>query len=378
MFDKHTRRHPVQSFHFWFVVLTCFFGGLAWKLEILPELWPNPGLPVMTDEPMPPPPAVRTFEAQQSMATSDAASPPHDEPTQAVRATGVMPATEKAEVASSEAPTESPPEQVESIEPADSALSPVRTAMAVEAELPAEILPVKAEAPKKAEDVLPAVSATPPEPVLDLTEVDQLLNAGQEIQAHRLLSHWYWTTPGSRPLILDRLNFLARRIYFQPEPHYLPPHLVQFGEKPQAIAAKYHLTAEYLAKLNRIDLQKLQAGQKLKVVPGPFSAVIETNQKLLTLHSQGYFVAAFPCEAVNLGSSGTSAFVIVEKGADLQATPWLKIRDSATGSLELTLREAGADTQNIEGDPLPGFRFSKREMAALLDLLRMNAEVIVK
>jgi hypothetical protein len=383
MFDKQTRRHPVQSFHFWFVVLICFFGGLAWKLEILPELWPEPGLPVLTDEPMPPPPAVRTFEAQQSLARENAVADERGDPANTAASEPVPPTLEASTIAVSVGPMELPPEQVEAVDQTGGDGSVVRTAMAEQTvptptspSTPTEIVQVKAEIPARVENI-PA-PASPPEPELDLTEIDRLLNGGQEIQAHRLLSHWYWTAPGSRQLIIDRLNFLARRIYFQPEPHYLPPHVLQFGEKPQAIAEKYNLTPAYLAKLNRVDLQKCQAGQKLKVVPGPFSAVVETNQKSLTLHSQGYFVATFACEAVNLNPSVSGAYLIAEKGADLHAVPWLKIRNAASGQVELTLRGSGADTQDTAGDPLPGFRFSKAEMAALLDLLRIKAEVIVK
>lgn len=55
-------------------------------------------------------------------------------------------------------------------------------------------------------------------------------------------------------------------------------HVVQPGESLKRIARRYHVTEQLLARLNGLsDLHKIQAGARLKVIEGPFRAVIDKS-----------------------------------------------------------------------------------------------------
>jgi hypothetical protein len=60
MFDAQPRRHPVQTFQFWFAIVLCAGIVLAWRFEMVPfsrsETAFDPIPEFIEDEPMPPPP----------------------------------------------------------------------------------------------------------------------------------------------------------------------------------------------------------------------------------------------------------------------------------------------------------------------------------
>ncbi|MFO1092946.1 MAG: LysM domain-containing protein [Planctomycetaceae bacterium] len=97
--------------------------------------------------------------------------------------------------------------------------------------------------------------ARPAKPAFDFTQIDANLNAGTvdgDVAAHRALSELYWQHPELRPQLYERIDQTAKRIYFQPQPHYFAEYNVQPGETLQAIAKKYSVSWEYLERLNKI------------------------------------------------------------------------------------------------------------------------------
>jgi LysM repeat protein len=89
--------------------------------------------------------------------------------------------------------------------------------------------------------------------------------------------------------------------------------VIQQGDRLEAIAKKYQLSWEYLAKLNRTEPRRIQIGQKLKVLKGPFGAVVDLNDFALTIHLQGYFVKRYEVCIGKDGSSPIGKFSVLNK-----------------------------------------------------------------
>ncbi|HET6424788.1 MAG TPA: L,D-transpeptidase family protein, partial [Planctomycetaceae bacterium] len=136
-----------------------------------------------------------------------------------------------------------------------------------------------------------------------LAEVDVQLQKENWLAAHKELSRVYWAHPESREEFIDRINHTAQAIFFSPQPHFVEPHVISPGDRLQTVASKYKLTWEYLAQLNQIDPKRIRDGQRLKVIRGPFSAVVELSDYSMTVNLQGYFVKRY---AVGIGKDDAS------------------------------------------------------------------------
>lgn len=324
---RHARPHPVHSFRFWFLVLVAIGATAAWKLELLP-------VGAARSRPVPPADEVRLGESSGAEMPFDAdadiflmqsepatpggaasAQPPSSPPVRA------MPRSESvAQSPFGPAAPEFVPMPVESTTaaPAPSA-APPGVAVTGAGEVPARpvVLAGNEEAPAApAEPVVARADATAPPPAFDFSEIDVHLNAGTkegDIAAHRALSELYWQRPELRPQLMDRINQTARRIYFQPQPHYFDEYLVQQGETLQGIARRYSVSWEYLERLNRIQAPRMRAGQTLKVIKGPFGAVIDLSDYDLTIHCHGHYVYHFPIGIGRDGSTPIGTFTVEDK-----------------------------------------------------------------
>jgi len=150
-------------------------------------------------------------------------------------------------------------------------------------------------------------------PALDLQRIEEQYASGDIINAHRDLSQIYWHDPEKRPLIMEYLNRSAEIIYFTSTRQFMEPHVVQSGELMQSIAPKYQLSWQYLSMLNRTDPKRLRAGQKLKVVKGPFSVFIDLSDFELTVHHHGFFVRRYQVCTGKNNSTPTGRFKVLDK-----------------------------------------------------------------
>ncbi len=137
--------------------------------------------------------------------------------------------------------------------------------------------------------------------------------AKQIILRHRELSSRYWREPDQRTEIALELEQLARKIYFSPETDFLPSYEVQPNDQLRLIARQYDVTWEYLAKLNRTKPEQIRPGQKLKMIKGPFDAVVDLNDYRITIHAHGYYVCSFPIGTGKDHSSPTGKFPVLNK-----------------------------------------------------------------
>ena len=140
-------------------------------------------------------------------------------------------------------------------------------------------------------------------PLRDREEIQLLIDDGDYVEAQKELSRWYWQMPAKRPRLLPQLNKMAQALYFSPQPMYYEPYVVKPGDQLRVVGQRYKLSWEYIARLNHVDARKIRMGQKLKIVPGPFAAVIALDRYELVVHEHGNFVKSY---RVGVGKDGTT------------------------------------------------------------------------
>jgi LysM repeat protein len=128
------------------------------------------------------------------------------------------------------------------------------------------------------------------------------LDRGELAKALAILSDWYGDpslTASEAADVKELLSQLAGSVIYEGPPAHrlLPKHVVQNGETLLSIAAKYSVPWQLLAKVNGIaDPNTVSAGQVLKVVPGPFSAVVDVSKRQMTLMLDNMYAGVFPLD----------------------------------------------------------------------------------
>lgn len=117
-------------------------------------------------------------------------------------------------------------------------------------------------------------------------------------EVHRVLTSWYGDprlTPAEAAQLTDLLDQIAGTAIYSPLPNeFAQAYTVKEGDTLESIAGAYDIPWQLLAKINGIsDPQSVQPGQQLKVVPGPFHAVIDLAKYELTLMIQDHYAGRF-------------------------------------------------------------------------------------
>ncbi|MFO0918507.1 MAG: L,D-transpeptidase family protein [Planctomycetaceae bacterium] len=283
--------------------------GAAWKLGWIPITYVEPDAGSLLTAIAPPP-----DDSDAVTASSNPWSRKQDYATLADVDDQAEPPVEEGANHKLSAMTESPAEVEEPLVEApiirsskSSANRPVRKTR----DAPRRVEPVNYQEEPSSPPAKQAIAAEVEEPRQSRPEissdrfhsVDEKLAAGEVLAAHRELSKIYWNTKTPDPELLEKLESLAQKIFFSPQTHFVDPYVIQSGDQLRKIASSYKLTWEYLAKLNKTNPRRIREGQKLKVLKGPFAAVVCLHDFSLTIHLQGYFVKRF---SVGIGKDGTS------------------------------------------------------------------------
>jgi hypothetical protein len=124
------------------------------------------------------------------------------------------------------------------------------------------------------------------------------LEQGKLAEVHQTLSLWYDNpelSPDESRLLTDLLDQIAGTVVYSREHLLERPYLVKSGDTLQRVARAYGVPSQLLAKINGIrDGENLQPGREIKVVRGPFDAVIDLEQRELTLKLGGLYAGRFP------------------------------------------------------------------------------------
>ncbi len=153
-----------------------------------------------------------------------------------------------------------------------------------------------------------------------IAAADAHLEREEWLAAHKELSRLYWAEPDRRADIMDRINHTAQAIFFSPQPHFIEPHVIGAGDRLQTIASQQKLSWEYLAQLNQIDPKRIRAGQRLKLIRGPFAAVVELDRFTMTVHLQGYYVKEYTVGVGKDGASPLGKHTVIDKVVNPQYT----------------------------------------------------------
>lgn len=229
-----------------------------------------------------------------------------------------------------------------------------------------------------------------------LAAIDADVAANRFLAAHKALSKLYWDEPQLRSVIASRIDATARSIYFDPQPHYMPAYEVAPGDQLRVFARQYNVPWEYLARLNRIDDPgRIKAGQRIKVIKGPFAAVIDLSDFVLTVHGHGYYVRRYP---VGVGKDGTTpmgTFRVVLKEANPKYYGPDVVMERDDPANPLGERWIGLDdgagrptSYGIHGTIDPGsigkaesrgcVRLRNEDVAEVYDLLGVGSEVVIQ
>ncbi|GIW98168.1 MAG: hypothetical protein KatS3mg111_1501 [Pirellulaceae bacterium] len=143
------------------------------------------------------------------------------------------------------------------------------------------------------------IAVAPTKPFTQVrTEALMLAERGKLRQALELLTPFY----GSPELnyeqttdLLDLLDALSREVIYSPRHLLEPPYRVKALDTVASVAAAYHITPELLNAINGLGESKsLIPGTQIKVVRGPFRAVVFLEHSELVLFLDKLYAGRFP------------------------------------------------------------------------------------
>ncbi len=164
------------------------------------------------------------------------------------------------------------------------------------------------------------IAKRPNDASFDGASIDRQIKSGQIVEAHQALSKMFWQQPELRSQIQERIDLTAKAIYFSPQLQVEEAYVVQGGDQLRKIATKHHVPWPYLAKLNRTDPRRLREGQKLKVITGPFGAVVTLSDFELVLHHRGQYMRRYRICIGKNDSSPVGKFKVLNKVSNPQYT----------------------------------------------------------
>lgn len=239
-----------------------------------------------------------------------------------------------------------------------------------------------------------ANSASNSEFVDAMAGVQQLLDQGDLAEALRKLTEWY----DSRTLssieqaeVLTLLDQLAGTVVYSREHLMAPAHVLQSGETLEQVALRYSVPAALLAKINGIgDPATLRAGTELKVLQGPFDALVDVPKHRLTLFVDGCYAGRFQVGIGPEKNAPTGQFEVHNKlenppyygsdgqeiAADDPANPlgeyWVDLGNSL--GIHGTI-----DPESIGGTTADGcIRLAPADVQHVYDILSIGSRVLIR
>ncbi len=151
-----------------------------------------------------------------------------------------------------------------------------------------------------------------------MDQVSRELEAGRLAEAHLALSQFY-RKPGldsqQARQVVQLLDQLAGTVIYSRQSMLEPPYVVRLGDTLQSIADHYNVPPELIANINGMhDPRGVQPGQELKVVRGPFHAIVHLADHELTLMLGSFYAGRFPITIGRDQPNLEGSFVIAGKG----------------------------------------------------------------
>jgi len=189
----------------------------------------------------------------------------------------------------------------------------------------------------------------------------------------------------------DLLGQLAGTVIYSQQDLLLPPHVVQQGETLLSIAASLAVPWQLLAKINGVeDPARLVPGESLKLVRGPFDAVVSVSRRRLSLQVGGNYAGSFPVvvgRQIRERVGSAVPVVSAQQGTapPEQTGPAMQVAWAQPGPRSIALAGglsiAGvADPATVSDDTVPGTSLivAERDLAELADILGQGSRVLVR
>jgi hypothetical protein len=221
------------------------------------------------------------------------------------------------------------------------------------------------------------------------------LSGGRYAEALAVLSAWYDDpTLGleESQRLEDLLGQLAGTVIYSQEDLLLPPHIVAPGDNLQAIAMTVGVPWQLLGKINGVDdPASLLPGEALKMIRGPFDAVVSVSRRRLSLQLGGNYAGSFPVvigRRVQERVGASLAVAEIRRDASPQPTAvaaqvsYLQQAESGGPLIVLSdgLRIEAADDPLAVSDEAPeaSLIVSARDLAELIDILGPGSSVLIR
>ena len=218
------------------------------------------------------------------------------------------------------------------------------------------------------------------------------LSQGQLAAALLTLSIWYEdprVDPAQHEQLVRLLDQVAGTVIYSRKHLIEGAYSVKPGERLEDIAQQYNVPGGVLAKINGIGPgATLTAGQQLKVVRGPFNAVVDTKKQTLTLWVGGRYAGRFPVRVGPEFEQIVGPFVVTNKTRQHAAhggLPWVELgsgihRSGASGNQSPRLGIAGVRDSGTDGQgQVPGrIAVSARDADDLFDILSQGSKVTIQ
>jgi LysM repeat protein len=229
--------------------------------------------------------------------------------------------------------------------------------------------------------------------------IQSALERGDLAQAHQLLSPWHGEpslTPIESENVERLLGQLAGTVIYSTEHRLQPARIVKPGESLETIAKEYNVPWQLLAKINGIPgVDQLRPGQELKVVPGPFSAIVDLGRSELTLQVAGRYAGKFPV-TVPIGATVSEGEWLVDQklvapasgvtqSAYTTAPPTVDhaivLRSESEAAAPTggpTLAIASSSTPTAPGASAAAIQVSAANAEELSDILSIGSRIIIR
>ncbi len=213
------------------------------------------------------------------------------------------------------------------------------------------------------------------------------LTAGRYAEALAALSVWY-DDPAlgleESQRLEDLLGQLAGTVIYSQQDLLMPPHVVAAGETLDTVAGPLGVSPRLIAKINGVDdPQRLVPGEHLKVIRGPFDAVVSVSRRRVSLQLNGAYAGSFPVVVGRryLERVGASLPVVdVQRGAEAAAiqTGTAMPRKAIVLGEGLVI-EAADDPVAVADSAAPtSLVMSVRDLDEVLDILGPASRILVR
>jgi hypothetical protein len=214
--------------------------------------------------------------------------------------------------------------------------------------------------------------------------VELELDDGRLADAHLLLTSLYQNAdvPADQAREVTRLlDQLAATVIYSRQHLLEAPYRVRPGDTLDRLAEQFNVPPQLLARINGIrDVQNLPVGRQLKVVRGPFSALVDLDRLELTLMLQGRYAGRFPVTLDPNHGSLEGTFIVRDKrafpgGAAPPAASgkyWIDLGNQICLQSKGDLRELG------RGDARGAICLSDRDMEDVFGILSVGSRVVIQ